>query len=149
MTSRTTPANGQEIRVLLIDENPVFMRAATDFLQRHEGMVVLRTDAKLEAALVGARDFQPGVIVIDPNMPSSGGLGLIPRLRTVLPDVGIVVLSLIDSTMYRDASMAVGADDFVSKSSMVTDLLPAIRRAAESRTLPGAVERETSRLLTA
>ena len=133
MTSPTTPANGPEIRVLLIDENPVFLSAATAFLQRQEGLVVLRTAARLEAALVGARDFQPGVIVLDPNMPGPGGLEVVPRLRTVLPDVGIVVLALIDSTTYRDASMAVGADGFCSKSTMITDLLPAIRRAAQRR----------------
>ena len=133
MASPTTPANGQEIRVLLIDENPVFLSAATAFLQRQVGLVVLRTAVRLEAALVGARDFQPAVIVLDPSTSGLGGLGIILRLRTVLPDVGIVVLALIDSTTYRDASMAVGADGFVSKSRMVTDLLPAIHRAAQTR----------------
>ena len=83
--------------------------------------------------MVGARDFQPAVVVLDPSTSGLGGLGIIPRLRTVLPDMGIVVLALIDSTTYRDASLAVGADSFVSKSSTVTDLLPAIRRAAQRR----------------
>ena len=133
MISLTIPANGQRIRVLLMDENPVFMRAATAFLQRQEWLVVLRTAAKFEAALVGARDFQPAVIVLDPSTSGLGGLGIIPRLRTVLSDVGIVVLALIDSTTYQDASIAVGANGFVSKSSMVIDLLPAIRRAARTR----------------
>ena len=130
------PDRGQALRVLLIDENPVFMHAATAFLQRQAGFVTLRTAATLEAALVGARDFRPAVIVIDPNNASMEGLAIIPRIRTVLPQVGIVVLALIDSPTYRDASIANGADCFVSKSSMAADLLPAIHRAVRGKGWP-------------
>ncbi len=115
-----------------MDENPLFLRAATNFLQRQEELVVLRTAARVEVALVGARDFRPTVIVLDPGAFRLDGLGIIPRLRTVLPDVRIVVLALLDSATYREAALAVGADCFVSKSDMVTDLLPAIRRAAQT-----------------
>ena len=133
------PGRGQTLRVLLIDENPVFMQAATAFLQRQAGFVTLRTAATLEAGLVGARDFRPAVIVIDPNNSSLDGLAIIPRIRTVLPLVGIVVLALIDSPTYRDASLATGADCFVSKSTMAVDLLPAIRRAVRKGGTPSPV----------
>lgn len=131
MVTPTSTAHGQKIRVLLIDENPSFLRAATGFLQRQEGHVILQTATRIEAALVGARDFQPTVIVLDPSTAGLGGLGMIPRLRTVLPDVGVVVLALIDSVTYQNAALAAGADGFVSKSNMVPDLLPAICQAAE------------------
>ena len=130
MTPHNVAANNkQALRVLLIDENPVFLRAVTAFLQRQSGFVTLCTAARMEAALVGARDFCPAVIVIDPNNSNLEGLGVIPRIRTVSPQVGIVVLALIDSATYRDASLATGADCFVSKSNMAADLLPAIHRA--------------------
>ena len=134
MVTPTTTADGQTIRVLLIDENQMFLQAATGFLQRQAGLVVLRTAARLEAALIGARDFQPSVIVLDPSTSGIGGLEIIPRLRTISPDVRVVVLALIDSTTYRDAVLAAGADGFVSKSNMLTDLLPAIRLAGQRRT---------------
>ena len=134
MVAPTTTADEHPVRVLLIDENPEFLSAATAFLQRQVGLVVLRAAADLEAALVGASDFQPDVIVLDPNMPRFGGLGVVRRLRTVLPEAKIVVLALIDSDTYRDASMAVGADVFVSKANVAAGLLPAIRLAAHRRT---------------
>jgi len=88
----------------------------------------------VEGVLAGALDFQPDVIVLDPNMPRFGGLDVVRRLRTVLPKAKIVVLALIDSDTYRDASMAVGADVFVSKANVTAGLLPAIRLAAHRRT---------------
>ena len=142
MVTPTPTADGQTIRVLLIDENPMFLQAATGFLQRQPGLVVLRTAARLEAALIGARDFQPSVIVLDPSTSGVGGLEIIPRLRTISPDVRVVVLALIDSKTYRDAVLAAGADGFVSKSNMLPDLLPAIRLAAQRRT-PDSIGSET------
>jgi DNA-binding NarL/FixJ family response regulator len=48
----------------------------------------------------------------------------------VLPDVGIVALTLLEGDAYRQAALAAGADDLVAKAELVTDLLPAIRRVA-------------------
>ncbi len=132
-----TPAitvGSETIRVLLIDENPLFLQAATGFLQRQTGLVVLRTAARLDAALIGTRDFQPGVIVLDPSTCGIGGLEIISRLRSMSLDVGVIVLALMDSTTYRQAANAAGADGFVSKANMVVDLLPAIRRAVQRET---------------
>ena len=123
MVTLTTTVDEHAVRVLLIDENPDFLSAATAFLRRQEGLVL--TTAKLEVALAGVRDFQPDVIVIDPNVPRFGGLDVVRRLRMVLPKAKIVVLALIDSDTYRDASMAAGADVFVSKANVAAALLPA------------------------
>lgn len=131
MATNSRPKAGQQIRVLLIDENPVFLRAATAFLKRQSELVLLRSSARIEAALAGAREFGPAVILLVPSMRGCHGLGIIRRLRTVLPDVRIVVLALIDSTTYQEASLAAGADGFVSKAHILTDLLPAIRQATE------------------
>ena len=120
----------RKTRVLLIDENPVFLKTAAGFLKRQRGIVVLRTSATLESALIGARDFRPSVIVLDPSSLDSAGLEAIARLRKVSPGVSIIVMTLIDSPTYRDAALSAGADGFVAKSDLVAELLPAIHRLA-------------------
>lgn len=120
----------RKTRVLLIDENPVFLKTAAGFLKRQNGMVVLRTSPTLESALIGARDFNPSVVVLDPSSLGTAGLGIITRLRKVSPGVRVIVMALVDSPTYRHASLAAGADGFVAKSDIVSELLPAIQRAA-------------------
>ncbi len=97
----------QKTRVLLIDENPIFLKTAAGFLKRQKGMVVL-----------------------DPSSLGSAGLASISRLRRISPAVRIIVMALVDSPTYRDACLGAGADDFVAKSDIVSELLPAIRRTA-------------------
>jgi two-component system response regulator NreC len=120
------------ISVLLVDDNPIFLRILTRFLEersRLEVIVVGSADGG-EKALAKAPLLKPQAILVDLAMPDIHGLDLIPRLRAILPDAIIIALTLMDPNSYRDAVMAVGADGFVSKATLEADLLPTIRRLA-------------------
>lgn len=123
------------IPVLLVDDNPAFLRMATRFLQEHCGNVVVVAGVAGggEEALVKAQDLRPEVVLLDLAMPNLPGLEVIPRLRAALPEVGIVVLTLLDVTAYRQAALKAGADGFVSKATLGTDLLSAIQQAVQAR----------------
>ena len=69
------------------------------------------------------------MILIGLDMP---GLETIRRLRNILPDVGIIALSLLKDNAYRQAALAAGVDDLVRKAELITDLLPAIRRVVQA-----------------
>lgn len=119
------------VSVLLVDDSVVFLGAATQFLRDHcaEEVDVIGTADGGDRAIVQAEALRPQVILLDLRMPGMTGLEVIPRLRALLPAVRIVMLTQLDSRGYREAALAAGADECVSKASMDTDLLPAIRRA--------------------
>jgi DNA-binding NarL/FixJ family response regulator len=116
------------ISVLLVDDNPAFLRIATRFLQQHDDLTVVGAASGGQEALTLAQDLQPDIVVIDLAMPGLNGLEAIPRLRAMLPEVGIIALTVLDTNSYREAALAAGANDFVAKVSLDTDLLLAIRR---------------------
>jgi len=120
------------ISVLLIDNNPGFLRILTSFLERYgRGQVVVAgTALGGKEGMTKAYRLRPHVILVDLAMSDLHGLETIPRLRSMLPSVGIIALTLMDAGSYRDAALAAGADDFVSKVGLDTDLLPAIFRLA-------------------
>ena len=120
------------ISILLVDDNPSFLRIATRFLQEHDDVVVVSTAGGGEEALALVQDQQPDIVLIDLAMPGLSGLATIPLLRIVLPEVGIIALTVLDTDGYRQAALAAGADDFVPKASLDTDLLSAIRRVAQA-----------------
>ena len=120
------------VSVLLVDDNPVFLRIATRFLQAHEGVLVAGAAEAGEEALAQARDLWPDVVLVDLTMPGLSGLETIERLRAMQPEVGIIAVTMLDTSGYREAALIAGANEFVSKVTVTTDLLPAIRRVARS-----------------
>jgi len=78
------------------------------------------------------QNLQPQVILIGLDTPGPTGLETIPRLRKVLPNVGIIALTLLEGNAYRQAALAAGAGDVVRKAELTTDLLPAIRHVTQA-----------------
>jgi len=118
-----------KIRVLVVDDNEAFLRVATDFLQRHDELIVVGAICWGEEALAQVQDLGPQVILIGLDRP---GLKTISRLRNMLPGVGIIALTLLNDNAYQQATLSAGADDLVRKAELVTDLLPAIRRVTQA-----------------
>jgi two-component system response regulator NreC len=120
--------------LLLVDNNPGFLRVLSHFLDRygHGELVIAGTALGGKEALTKAESLRPQVILIDLSMTDLHGLQAIPQLRSMLPDAVIIALTFMDSDNYRQAALAAGANDFVSKSKLDTDLLPAIWRVFET-----------------
>ena len=119
------------ISVMLVDDSLTFLRATIRFLEAHDDMVIVGTANEGKEALAQVEDLQPQIILIDLAMPGLPGLETIPRLRSMMPDVGIIALTVMNTNSFRQAALEAGADIFIPKSTMRTDLLPAIRRLVQ------------------
>ena len=128
--TETRSGNRRKINVMLVDDETTFLRIETLFLETHykNEIHVAGTATGGEECLAKAQLFAPDVILIDLNMPGLSGLQTIPLLRIMYPEMRIIALTLNDGENSRRAVLAAGGDDLVSKATMSTDLMPAIRR---------------------
>ena len=90
------------ISVLLVDDNPTFSRIAARFLQEHGDVVVVGAVGGGEEALAHAhaQALQPQVVLLELGMPGLTGLETILRLRSMMPEVGIIAMTLMDTNGY-------------------------------------------------
>jgi DNA-binding NarL/FixJ family response regulator len=130
MTNPTDPEQQSKMHILFIAGNPVFRPVVTRFLGKCDALNVIDILPASEKILAQAQNLQPQVILLDLDTSDPSGLETIINLRALLPEVGIIALSLLDADGYRQAVLAAGANDFVLKSNLSTDLFPAIRQAA-------------------
>jgi DNA-binding response OmpR family regulator len=82
-------------------------------------------------ALEQVEGVNPQVILVDLAMPGLPGLETIPHLRRMMPELKIIALTVMNSPSFRRAALAAGADVFLPKATMRTDLLPAIRQLVQ------------------
>jgi DNA-binding NarL/FixJ family response regulator len=82
-----------------------------------------------EASLVeGVARIQPDVVIGDMSLAHTGRITWVGELRRRWPQVKLVVIGVHDEDSIRAAVLAAGADAFVLKRRIATDLLPTIER---------------------
>jgi DNA-binding NarL/FixJ family response regulator len=123
----------EPIRILVVDDNATFLEIVLEYLRRQDQLAVVGATQRGQEALALAQQVRPQVVLLDLRMPDLPGLEAIPHLRASLPGLGIIILTQHSLEAYRQAALAAGADEFVSKRRLIPDLLPAIRRVAEIR----------------
>ena len=75
-----------------------------------------------------ASQLQPRVVVMDAQMPHLDGVEATKQIKQSFPQIGILFLSVF--TDYLEASIAAGADVYLTKDCELSELLAEIRRLA-------------------
>jgi len=110
--------------VLLADRHHGLTEGVRGLLETAFGSVVMVAD---EASLVDAAGrLRPDVVIVDLSLAQDRGLGWLLALRERCPGLKVVVISVHDEESVRRAAMNAGADAFVLKRAIATDLLPAV-----------------------
>jgi DNA-binding NarL/FixJ family response regulator len=91
-----------------------------------------------EEALALVLRERPDLVITDLVMPRLNGVELTRRIRQVLPETRILLMSSYTEDAYRLMASDSGADVFVSKQVMTTSLLPAIRDIIRRRLSGGS-----------
>ena len=111
-------------RLLVVDDNPVWRETITRILEANHELVgtVVRGDDIMESA----ERLCPDVITLDVSLPGMSGLNVLPRLRKACPRAIIVIVSATATPIYREEASLRGADGYVEKRWVFSDLLSTI-----------------------
>ena len=126
--------------VLLADRHHGLTEGVRGLLETAFVTVVMVAD---EASLLQAADrLRPEVAVIDLSLARDSGLGWLSAIRQRCPGLKVIVLSVHDEQAVRRAAMEAGADAFVLKREIVTELLNAVELVREVRSLGALTDGE-------
>jgi CheY-like chemotaxis protein len=128
--ARRTPAAARTVlRILLAEDNAVNQKLALRLLER----MGLRADVVGDgrAAVDAIEDGGYDVVLMDVQMPEMDGLEATRRIRAAWPDRPIRIVGLTANAMAgdREACIAAGMDDYVSKPIRPEELEAAIAKA--------------------
>ncbi|MEZ4301264.1 MAG: response regulator transcription factor, partial [Polyangiaceae bacterium] len=126
------------IRVLLIDDHPMFRLGVAHYLDGTGTITVVgQADDGITGATLAA-SVSWDVAVIDLSLPRRGGIELLRRLVQDYPTRSAVVLSHFPEDPFAARVRREGASAFVSKTRPPDDLVKAIEAAVRTR-LPGSL----------
>ena len=110
--------------VLLADRHHGLTEGLRGLLETMFEAVVMVADEN--SLFESARRLQPTLAVVDLSLARGDSLRSLQRLRAQCPGLKVIVLSVHDEPSVCRAAMEAGADGFVLKRALATELLPAV-----------------------
>jgi DNA-binding NarL/FixJ family response regulator len=128
MKSAAVAPNMQSvIRVLIVDDEPLFTEMLQALLQVEEGIDVVGTAQHGRQAVELANDLDPDLIIMDVSMPVMDGIDATREIRKQNPTATILILTGGSSITEIDQARIAGAAAYVTKDWIDDDLSPEIR----------------------
>lgn len=115
------------IRLLLVDDHPVFRAGLMSLLKLESDVVVVGQAGSGAAALRMWGHCRPDVCLLDLSMPDVDGIATLRRILASQPGARVLILTSSESTTDADRALAAGACGFVVKNSEPDAILAAIR----------------------
>jgi len=119
------------VRVLLADDHNILAEGLRSLLAREYDVVGIVQDGR--ELLAEAPKLNPQVIVLDIGMPLLNGLDAAEQLRSILPDVKLVFLTMKDDPNLAAAALNLGAVGYVLKHAAASELLKAVSEVLQGR----------------
>ena len=115
------------ISVSIVDDEKELRESIKTFVDGSPGFRCVSTYNNAAAALTGIPKENPDVVLMDINMTGMDGIECVERLKTVMPEIQIVMLTVYEDTDKIFKALSAGASGYLLKRSSPARLLEAIK----------------------
>ena len=122
-------------RVFIVDDHELVRRGLIELIDTEKDLSVVGQAGDVQEALVALTTVVTDVAVLDVRLPDGSGIELCREIRSLYPDVKVLILtSFLDDEALLGAVLG-GANGYVIKDIKNLDLLEAIRKVAVGEVL--------------
>jgi two-component system, NarL family, response regulator NreC len=130
----TAPAENGAIRIVLAEDHAVVRSALRMLLDAEADFQVVAEAGDVDQAVRFVRGHQPDVLILDLNMPGGPSLRAIPSMLQASPDTAVVILTMQSDPVFAREAMQAGVLGYILKDAADSELVKAVRLAAEGNT---------------
>ncbi len=115
------------ITVSIVEDNDQLRGTLARVIGRADGFQCLGQHPTAEAALEALPGEKPQVVLMDINLPGMSGVDCVRKLKALLPETQVMMLTAYEDTENIFNSLAAGASGYLLKRTSSAELLEAIR----------------------
>lgn len=120
-------------RVFVVDDHPMTRFGIVQLLNREEDLEVCGEEEDASRALKAIGTFRPDLVVTDLSMPGRHGIEFLKDMRSLFPEIPVLVVSMHDEEIFAERVLKAGARGYLMKDSGGRDLVVAVRRILGGR----------------
>jgi two-component system response regulator NreC len=117
----------EQIRVLVADDHTIVRSGVRMLLEAEPDIEVVGEALDGDEAITQAGLLRPDVILMDIAMPGIDGLEATRRIKTLWPDIEVLVLTMHRTDDYFFEMLRAGASGYILKGAQTDDLIHAVR----------------------
>lgn len=121
------------IRVLAVDDHPIFREGITSLLADHRDIQVIAEASSGVEAVSQFRAHEPDITLMDLQLPEMSGLDAMIAIRGEFPEAKIIVLTTYSGDMQVLRALRAGAHAYLLKNTLHKDLVDTIRAVYAGR----------------
>lgn len=137
----TMNATGQRTRLLLVDDHPIVVEGLAQLLRHEADLDVQWIAANVAEALDICRNEVPDLSIVDISLGEDSGIELIRTMRTLCPDMPILVMSMHEESLYAPRALRAGARGYINKQMAPRHVVAAIRQVRDGEIYLSAASR--------
>ncbi len=123
--------------MLIVEDQDPMRSALREFLQSAYPEATIREAINGARALELCRNHSPRLVLMDVGLPDANGIDLVARIKALLPDCAVIVVSQHTVRAYAERARAAGAFAYVTKDEIYHKLLQAVAGALARVPEPG------------
>lgn len=124
---RMTRTVDMAIKIAIVEDNEEIRQGLSVLINGSPGFVCVTTCADAEEALQNLPKSPPDVVLMDIRLPKMSGIECVARLKSLLPELQIMMLTMYEEEDLIFKSLAAGATGYILKKTPPAELLEAIR----------------------
>jgi DNA-binding NarL/FixJ family response regulator len=115
------------IKVAIVEDDVRVRGSLARLIDSTEGFSCVSQHPSAENALVELKITRPDVVLMDINLPGMNGVDCVRKLKELLPETQIVMLTIYENTNIIFSALSAGASGYLLKKSSPEQLVEAVR----------------------
>ena len=121
------PTHNSKIKVFIADDHAIVRQGLKQILSETSNLTVVGEAENGKEVLKNIRDSKADVLLMDYDMPGKNGLDVLIELKSVLPDLPVIIISIFPEEHYGTRFLKAGASGYMSKNSAPEQVIEAVK----------------------
>ncbi|MEO8027929.1 MAG: response regulator transcription factor [Bryobacteraceae bacterium] len=114
--------------VFIVDDHPIVRQGLALLINREADLAVCGDAEEAVGALQAVESQRPDIVLVDISLNGPDGLDLLKSIRAKHLRLPVLILSMLDETLYAERALRAGASGYIMKQEATEKVLIAIRR---------------------
>lgn len=118
-------------KIFVVDDHAVTRMGYASLINREPDLMVCGESDAAPAALQQIPELTPDLVIADITLGGMNGIELTQRLRYLMPDLPVLVVSMHEDSRCAELALQAGARGYVTKSEVHEVIVAAIRKVLQ------------------